>query len=234
MYVAGPMAPSANEKTEVQIERKDPNIGVASGAHKALVAIGVAVLICWVGVLILNRTLGSETKEVTEPTAQVETGTSGTTGTTGTTGASGETGATGEAGVTGESGATGAAGSVTKTTESKEFASETLLSALLGVGAALILVGFLYARISSIKLPGGTEIGIGKLTEKEEEDTAKKVAVAMPSNASNEDVAAATLAAATKVEQAKAVQQTRALAASLTEVSPEVIDAAVEEATPSS
>lgn len=200
MYVADPMTPSPKDKTQVQIERKDPNIGVASGAHRWLVAIGIVVLIGWVGVLILNRTLGSETKEVTQPAAQVDTG---------------------------------AAEATTKTTESKEFASETLLSALLGVGGALILVGFLYARISSIKLPGGTEIGLGKLTEEEEEEAAKKVAVAMPSNASNEAVATATLAATAKLEQVKAAQQTRALAASLTEVSPDVIDAAVKEVTPS-
>lgn len=47
-----------------------------------------------------------------------------------------------------------------KVTETKAVISDTLLTTLLGAGAALILVGVLYARISAIKLPGGTEIDL--------------------------------------------------------------------------
>jgi len=61
---------------------------------------------------------------------------------------------------------------LTKTTKAEKGPSEGLLSALIGSGAALILVGFLYGRISSIKLPGGVEVG---LTPKEEEKAIQKV-----------------------------------------------------------
>jgi hypothetical protein len=47
----------------------------------------------------------------------------------------------------------------TKTT-TKTFGSDTLLTALLATGAALIVVGLLYSRISVIKLPGGAEIAL--------------------------------------------------------------------------
>jgi flagellar basal body-associated protein FliL len=60
----------------------------------------------------------------------------------------------------------------TKTTKSKDAPSDTLLTALLGAGAGLIIVGALYGRISTIKLPGGTEIS---LTPEEKEKAAKKV-----------------------------------------------------------
>ncbi len=188
------MAPSLNEKTQVQVERKDPQVGVASGAHKWLVAIGVLVLLVWVGLLVINWQFGNEITETTKT----------------------------------------ATGETAKTTETKELASETLLSALLGVGAALILVGFLYARISSIKLPGGTELGFlgGNLTEDEKKATAEKVADALPRDTPNSEVAAATVEATAKVAQAKAAQQTEALAASTGEVADDLIDAVVAEVTP--
>ena len=47
-----------------------------------------------------------------------------------------------------------------KVTKTKNGPSESLLTALLGAGAGLIVIGFLYGRISSIKLPGGTVIGL--------------------------------------------------------------------------
>lgn len=52
-------------------------------------------------------------------------------------------------------------------TKTKNGPSESLLTALLGAGAGLIVIGFLYGRISSIKLPGGTEIGLGSDEKKE-------------------------------------------------------------------
>lgn len=64
----------------------------------------------------------------------------------------------------------------TKTTKAKKGPAEGLLTALIGSGAALILVGFLYGRISSIKLPGGVDVG---LTPKEEEKANEKVAEAL-------------------------------------------------------
>jgi Na+-transporting methylmalonyl-CoA/oxaloacetate decarboxylase gamma subunit len=65
-----------------------------------------------------------------------------------------------------------ATASAQKTTKTKSGPSEGLLTALLGSGAALVVVGFLYGRISSIKLPGGVEVG---LTKDEEDKAAEKV-----------------------------------------------------------
>lgn len=53
-----------------------------------------------------------------------------------------------------------AAAQTEKVTKTKNGPSESLPTALLGAGAGLIVIGFLYGRISSIKLPGGTEIGL--------------------------------------------------------------------------
>lgn len=58
-----------------------------------------------------------------------------------------------------------------KTTTTKNAPSETLLTTLLGTGAALIIVGALYGRISTIKLPGGVELSLAKDAE---EKTIKK------------------------------------------------------------
>ncbi len=65
-----------------------------------------------------------------------------------------------------------ATASTKKVTKTQSGPSEGLLTALLGTGAALIVVGFLYGRISSIKLPGGVEVG---LTKDEEEKAAEKI-----------------------------------------------------------
>lgn len=62
---------------------------------------------------------------------------------------------------------------VEKVTKTKNGPSDSLLTALLGVGAGLIAIGYLYGRISSIKLPGGTEIG---LTPEEKKATVQKAA----------------------------------------------------------
>lgn len=56
-----------------------------------------------------------------------------------------------------------------KTTKSGP--SDSLLTTVLGAGAALIIIGVLYGRISTIKLPGGVEIGLTK----DEEDKAAKM-----------------------------------------------------------
>jgi hypothetical protein len=66
-----------------------------------------------------------------------------------------------------------------KVTKTKDGPSESLLTALLGAGAGLIVIGFLYGRISSIKLPGGTEIG---LTAEEKKTATQKAIEANPND----------------------------------------------------
>jgi hypothetical protein len=48
----------------------------------------------------------------------------------------------------------------TKETKTKGAPSDNLLLAVVGVGGVLVLVGFLYGRISSITLPGGSKIDL--------------------------------------------------------------------------
>lgn len=47
-----------------------------------------------------------------------------------------------------------------ETTTTKGVPSDTVLEAILATGGVLILVGFLYGRISTIKIPGGGEIDL--------------------------------------------------------------------------
>jgi hypothetical protein len=89
----------------------------------------------------------------------------------------------------------------TTTTKSKDVPSETLLTALLGSGAVLILVGVLYARINSIKLPGGAEL---TLTQKEEEAATEKVTAVLPDDADPQTVAKVTQATLAKMQEEKA------------------------------
>ncbi|HEX3239888.1 MAG TPA: hypothetical protein VHR18_07115 [Solirubrobacterales bacterium] len=173
---------------DVEVEKVDSNVAVAKGAHGWLVGIGVGFIALFFVLIVFNRVVGTETKETATPAAQ--------TTTTGTTTAEPQ--------------------AVSKTTKTKGLPTETLLSALLGAGAALVLAGFLYARISSIKLPGSVEVS---LTQKEKEDTAKKVAEALPDNTPNEVVAEKTVAATSRVEEAKA--------ATVAEAPTAMIDAAV-------
>ncbi|MGH2974765.1 MAG: hypothetical protein ACRDLL_07855 [Solirubrobacterales bacterium] len=77
----------------------------------------------------------------------------------------------------------------TKTTTTKNAPSDALLEAALGAGAALILAGTLYSRISAIKLPGGAEID---LTTQEKDQATSEVAKQTPDDATNEQVAKAT------------------------------------------
>jgi hypothetical protein len=57
-------------------------------------------------------------------------------------------------------------------TKTKTAPSDTILTALLASGGALILAGALYSRISTITLPGGVSVG---LTNKETTTTAETV-----------------------------------------------------------
>lgn len=83
--------------------------------------------------------------------------------------AAGAKDATGSGGAAGQDQASG------KTTTTKNAPSETLLTAVLGTAGALLLVGVLYGRISTIKLPGGVEVGLTKAdVEKTAEEAAEK------------------------------------------------------------
>lgn len=176
----------------LEVQKPDPKVVIAKEANPWLVILGCVLVVFFFAGVVFNRTVGSETKET--PTIAVEQGATGTSG---------------------------AQAEATKTTKTKEVPSETLLTSLLASGAVLILVGVLYARINSIRLPGGAEIG---LTDSEKQTTAQKVAEAMPDTATKAEVAAATVEATAKVQQAKA--------AATTEVPETLIDAAVEESTP--
>src|SRR5215211_2833606 len=57
-------------------------------------------------------------------------------------------------------------------TTTKSWPSDTQVSALLGAGAALIITGFLWTRITAVKLPGGAEID---LNSAEQEKAAEKI-----------------------------------------------------------
>jgi hypothetical protein len=93
-----------------------------------------------------------------------------------------ETPASSESG--GTTGATGQTQATAKTTTTKNAPSDSLLTAVLGVGGALLIVGILYGRISTIKLPGGVEL---TLTKEEEVETVKK---AVEQNPDDPDMAA--------------------------------------------
>lgn len=56
--------------------------------------------------------------------------------------------------------ATAANQAVTTTTKTKNAPSDTLLTAILASGAALLITGFLYSRITTIKIAGVAEIGL--------------------------------------------------------------------------
>jgi hypothetical protein len=64
-----------------------------------------------------------------------------------------------------------------KTTTTKAVPSDTLLSAALGVGAALMLAGALWSRIKSITLPGGAVVSLDSDEVGQAKDTVAKKAV---------------------------------------------------------
>jgi hypothetical protein len=97
----------------------------------------------------------------------------------------------------------------TTTKKTTSGPSEGLLTAIIGSGAALIIVGFLYGRISSIKLPGGVEVG---LTPDEKEKGAKEAIEAiekLPDTADPAKTAEAIQATQYHCLQAKAGLQTK-------------------------
>jgi len=106
------------------IDKPDTKVVLAGGAHEALVAIGVALVIVAILVGAAARLSGNTvTKEGDKTTT-------------------------------------------------KSWPSDTQVSALLGAGAALILTGFLWTRITAVKLPGGAEID---LNSAEQEKAAEKI-----------------------------------------------------------
>ncbi len=126
---------------------------LAAGAHRALVAIGVVLVLLALAVAVVGRLAG---------TVVTKNGDSTTT---------------------------------------KSWPSDTDFTALLSSGAVLVLTGFLWSRISAIKLPGGAEID---LSSDEQKQTAAAVAEKLGPNAAPQKVAEETQKAVSAVRRAKA------------------------------
>lgn len=115
------------ELGEINVEQAAGNVVTSRKANPWLIALGIALVICFAGGTVYARTAGSETVEKPGPEAKA---------------------------------------TEAKTTTTKNAPSETLLTTLLGTGAALLIIGVLYGRISTIKLPGGIELTLSKEAEK--------------------------------------------------------------------
>jgi hypothetical protein len=112
---------------------------------------------------------------------------------------------------------------ITKSTTTKAWPSDTLLTAVLATGAVLIVVGLLFARMSAIKFPGGAEI---TLTQAEKEKAAQKVQEKLDEGQIQPDKAAqVTVVALEELALTKQAAMTSAVAAS-----PQLPDVKVEEA----
>jgi hypothetical protein len=101
--------------------------------------------------------------------------------------------------------ATTGAASTTSTTSPP---SDNLIIAILASGAALILAGGLYGRITSLKLPGGVEVGLSQ--EEKEKVATQMIADAKAKGAGNGTLDAARIAKATAeaLEQGKVLKAT--------------------------
>ena len=86
------------------------------------------------------------------------------------------------------------------TTTTKSWPSETLITSLLAVGAVLVIVGFLWARITSIKV-AGAEIG---LSDDEKNKVAEALTQEVPEDAKPEEAAKAALNVMTALTDKKA------------------------------
>jgi flagellar basal body-associated protein FliL len=86
-------------------------------------------------------------------------------------------------------------------TETKSAPSDTLLTSILAAGATLIIVGALYGRISTIKLPGGTEIS---LSAEEKEKAAATVVEKLSDDVDPRKAVEVTQEATDRLLQAKA------------------------------
>ena len=98
-----------------------------------------------------------------------------------------------------------------KTTTTKSWPSDAQFNTLVGAGAALILAGFLWTRMTAIKLPGGAEVD---LSSDEKAQAADAVAKALPAGADNGTVAAATQKADSALRKKKAQLGTTTISAS--------------------
>lgn len=88
-----------------------------------------------------------------------------------------------------------------RSTKTKTVPSDTVLTAVLATGAALVLVGALYSRIATVKLPGGTEI---KLTKGEGDEIVKEVmSISKEKSLTVEDAAKVTVDALTRAPARK-------------------------------
>jgi heme/copper-type cytochrome/quinol oxidase subunit 2 len=85
-------------------------------------------------------------------------------------------------------------------TTTKSWPSETLITSLLAVGAVLIIVGFLWARITSIKV-AGAEIG---LSDDEKRKVADTLTEKVPNDAKPGEVAQAAMNVVTALTEEKA------------------------------
>ena len=86
------------------------------------------------------------------------------------------------------------------TTTTKSWPSETLITSLLAVGAVLVIVGFLWDRITSIKV-AGAEIG---LSDDEKEKVADALTEKVPEGAKPEEAAKAALSVVSALTEQKA------------------------------
>lgn len=105
-----------------------------------LVWSGAALMLLFTGLVIASYGFGTRTSTTTSPAAGTVTTSASTTTT-----------------------ATPIAGT-SSLTVTKNPTSDMLLTELLGVAAVMMLVGFLYPRINTIKLPGGGELDLSTST----------------------------------------------------------------------
>lgn len=134
---------------EVNVEPKG-NVVTSRKANVPLIVLGLLLVVGFAGGVVYARDQGSITVE--SPSGAAPQGTATAVSTV-------------------------AAQASDKTTTTKNAPSDELLTALLGTGAVLIVVGLLYGRISTIKLPGGAEIS---LTDNELKKTAEAAAEKHP------------------------------------------------------
>jgi hypothetical protein len=139
-------------------EKPRERIVRADRRNRGLIALGLVLIGLFVAGLVLTRTVGSTTTEHT---------------TSGPCSAGSQPACSTEQ---------------TKATKTKNFPSESLLTALLSAGGLLVLIGALYGRITSIKA-FGAEIGLApaetnklveKVTGRMEGSRAEDVAEVLP------------------------------------------------------
>jgi hypothetical protein len=87
------------------------------------------------------------------------------------------------------------------TTTTTAWPSDTQIATILAAGALLVLTGFLWTRITTIKLPGGGELD---LTRDEKETVAAKVADAVDGQLDPKQVAEVALDTASTLRATKA------------------------------